>query len=244
MNAPPHAHDAHDAEHEEMLHAHLAGDLAPDDPRLVERLGRCRACRERLDELRALTTLLERVGGEQRAHLAPTAGPAPGADRVAATLHALAQGRAPAALRPVPAPSRRATLWRVGLAAASVLAAGWIVKSLLPEGSEPREDVLLGDRGSSRVHPSGPVERFDRFDWDDPPPNAAYYRFQAWKQGEELEADPIVEGRVSSLPWTPDPEELERLDSLNAIHWELIAVDAEGTPIDRCSGDAQLSERH
>jgi hypothetical protein len=222
MTAP---HDAHAAEHDDLLHTHLSGDVPADDARLIERLSQCAACRERLDELRSLTDLLERVGDEQRRSLTPTPTPAPGAGQVAATLAALARGRAPAALRPVPVLGRRATLWRVGLAAASVVAAGWIVKTLLPRDAQPREDVLLGDREDTRVTPSGTVEAFTSFDWVGAPEGAASFKVRIWSEGQSLSDEPI-EKSVDRLPWNPLPTELEALP--RAIQWELVAYDRQG----------------
>lgn len=234
------AHDLHAEQHEELLHAHLAGDVPAEDARLVRRLESCATCRERLLELSSLTDLLERIGGEQRRHLAPTAAPAPGADRVTATLQALAQGRPAPHLRPVPAPRGSPALWRVGLAAAAVLVAGWVVKSLLPPASEPREDVLLGDGVDHSVTPSGTVDSFETFVWPTAPADAAFIQLQVWKQGQEFAGMPMVDERLERFPWTPSPEQLAQLEAAGAVHWEAIAFDAAGVQIDDCTSNAVL----
>jgi hypothetical protein len=231
-------HDAHDERHDELLHAHLAGDVPGDDPSLRARLTHCTACSERLEELRSLTELLEQVGGAQRGSLAPPAGaaPTPGRERVAATLRDLAAGRAPAA---PPAPVRRATLWRVGLAAASVLAAGWIVKTLLPPPTDAREDVLLGDNVDRSATPNGTVGTFDAFDWNACPSDAAYVRVKVWRSEQSVTEEPIAQARVDRLPWRPSTADLESMGS--AIRWQAIAYDFQGNPIDSVEGQAILS---
>jgi len=230
-------HDAHDERHDELLHAHLAGDVAGDDASLRARLQGCAACRERLEELRSLTDLLEQVGGAQRGSLAPAPGrAAPGADLVAATLRGLAAGQPPPAL---PAPTRRATFWRVGLAAASVLAAGWIVKTLLPPASDTREDVLLGDREDRSATPNGTVGTFGVFDWSACPSDAAYVRVKVWRSGQALTEEPIAQARVDRLPWRPSPSELATMGS--AIRWEAIAYDFQGNALDSVEAQAVLS---
>lgn len=237
MTSPP---DAHAEEHDDLLHAHLAGDVPADDARLVERLECCGACRERLDELRSLTDLLERVGDEQRRSLTPSPSPTPGSERVGATLEALAQGRPPSRLRPLPGPSRRTTLWRVGLAAASVVAAGWIVKTLLPPAAEPRGDVMLGDADDQTLSPSGTVEAFDSFDWDGHPPEAVYFKLRVWREGTRDGGETILYRPSVQLPWTPEPEDLAILNDARAIEWELESYDVVGNPLRAHGAHARL----
>ena len=235
MTAPPHA-----TEHDDLLHAHLAGDLPADDPHLGERLATCPACRERLTELRSLTDLLERLGGEQRRSLGRPPVPAQGTERVAATLQSLSQGRAPTPLRPVGAPIRRATLWRVGLAAASVVAAGWIVKTLLPREPQPREDVLLGDGEDRSVRPSGTVERYDEIHWEQHPRDATSFLVTVRRAGEDLTGTPIVEKGVEDLPWRPDEQILALMTAAGSITIEIVAFDSQGTRMEGVRAKASI----
>lgn len=236
-------HDLHDRHHDDLLHAHLAGDLPQDDPVLAARLAGCAPCRERLVELRSLTNLLEQVGGAQRRSLAPLAGgrPSPGSERVASTLAALAAGRAPSAPRPSPAPpapTRRATLWRVSLAAASVLAAGWIVKTLLPPERDARDDVLLGHGQDRSVTPHGSVVSFDEFDWSACPEDASYVRVRVWLKDQAVTEEPVAQARVDALPWIPTAS--ERAAMQRSIRWEVLAYDALGGVLDSARGEAEL----
>lgn len=213
-------------EHDDLLHAHLAGDVPAGDPLLRTRLEQCSLCRERLEELRSVTDLLEQVGGAQRRSLAAApARAAPGTERVAATLQALAAGRPPA-LRALPSTNRRTTLWRVGLAAASVLAAGWIVKTLLPPAEEPRDDVLLGDGQDRSASPNGTVEAFDVFDWPGRPRDAQHFQLRVWCTEQDPSGVLVVDESVERFPWSPTQAQLEEMG--RSIAWEVVHVDALG----------------
>jgi anti-sigma factor RsiW len=232
MNAPKMLHDR---QHEDLLHARVAGDVPDDDPTLTARLEECTACRTRLDELSALTGLLDRLGEAQRASLRPDPTfPAPGSDQVAATLHALASGRAPA---PRPRPTRRLALWRVGLAAASVLAAGWIVKALLPPAEEPREDVLLGEGRERTSTPHGTVASLEPIDGKRPPSDTRRFELRVWRR-DGADRVLVVEEPVEAFPWFPNPA--QRTAMGQSIEWEIVPFDTAGVALALERGEATL----
>jgi hypothetical protein len=226
----------HDELHEELLHAHLAGDVAANDALLATRLRTCATCATRLAELRSLTVLLERVAGDERAVLAKLSehAGAPGSERVATTLRALAAGQdarqpAPVVPRAAPGPvGRPATLWRVTLAAASVLAAGWLVRTLLAPSEPDRQDVLLGEGQQRAVYPRGTVKSFDRFEWTQIK-GAVRYELRIWPKGLDLEEDPVKVVPVYSNSWIPTSEEASALP--REIYWEATPYDDLGTPL-------------
>jgi hypothetical protein len=226
---------SHDRQHEELLHEHLTGDVPADDPTLVRLLAQCATCRARLVELNSLTGLLDRVGEAQRASLRPEpSSHAPRTDQVAATLRALAAGHEPTPA-PRPRPDRRLTLWRVGLAAASVLAAGWIVKVLLPPAEEPREDVLLGEGRTRTSTPHGKVASLEPIDWRQPPPEAVSFVLRVWcrDSGDRVL---VVDEPVEAFPWFPTPA--QRVAMGESIEWEIHSTDPAGMPLPLESGVA------
>lgn len=227
----------HDSAHDDLLHAHLAGDVPAGDPTLTQRLGQCGECRARLAELNALTGLLDRVGDGQRRSLRPDAlQTAPGADRVAATLHALAAGREPASVARS-LTTRRVTLWRVGLAAASVLAAGWIVRALLPPDESPREDVLLGDGSKATFMPMGEVDSFSPFAWPGLSPDANQIYLTVWRLEDGVRVL-VFDDTIPELYWVPTPDQLHAMGQ--SIEWELRLVNPAGITEAMEAGQASL----
>ena len=220
-------HSAHDESHEQRLHAHLAGDVEAADPGLQEQLRRCSSCRSRLAELQSVTELLEQVGSERRRSLRelPDPATAPGAERVASTLRALAAGQAPPRVAPAP---RSTQLWRISLAAASVLAAGWLVKALLPDGEAPGGDVTLGESVLPTLTPGDGaiVEEYGSFSWRDEAARSRHFELRIWAVERSASDEPLITAHPTADHWEPTPQ--QRSDLPDAIFWEIVGYDDLG----------------
>jgi len=234
----------HSAEHEDVLHDLVTGDMAPEDPRAKEVLTACHECRRKLEDLRALAALLEETAREERELLLSldrTSSP-PGADRVAPFVRTrAAEARAEQAQRSQPqTPSRR--LWPTALklvaAAAAVVVLAWLARTVLPEPGSP-EGVRLGDSQPPDMHPQGRVAAFDHFQWSFALPPGGWYQLVV-RPGEPGDPAPLHEtSHLTDKAWTPSAE--IRASWPDTIRWQVIVRDATGSSIGIHEASAQRS---
>ncbi len=230
--------------HEARLHAFVVGDLTQDDPVLQGLIGGCAECRGHLTDLRRVTGLLDEVLGEERRSLSALATDtrAPGANRVASTLRGLAARSGPAqALPTVPTPAMpprqharaRPALFalRVGAAAAAVVAAGWLVRLLLPSSQPAPSDLTLGDDQDLRLlEPVGRVPTYGTFRWSAGRGLYVRYTLSIWNAAGKADEDPVLSPIARDAPeWTPTAKDLDRLPQ--AIRWQVDALDELGNTV-------------
>ncbi len=248
---------AHGELHEARLHALVVGDLSEDDPLLQGLLAGCSECREHLDELRAVTGLLDEVMGEERRSLAEVGGngTAPGSDRVAATLRVLAarssaQAHEGPAMPPSGAeraPSARAKPamfgLRVAAAAAAVVATGWVVRLLLPTSPQAPSDLTLGDdQDLELLEPVGQVPRYEVFRWSRGRGPYVRYTLSIWNAEGSATQGPVLSLQLrDARHWTPSPEEQESLPA--SIRWQVEALDEFGVSVVAGPVEAQRAGR-
>jgi hypothetical protein len=227
---------AHDREHARRLEAALAGDLAADDPALERILASCGTCRARLEELRAVRTLLDDAGREQRETLSAIDWDAavPGGDQVAPFVRRKLAERG----------SRRRVAWRAALAtaAAATVAAFWIVRHMLvPDEIAQREVMLSADSGGGLL-PSGKVQEYRELSWPIPLPPGGRFELRVFDDRPGAARDPIVaEERLTEARWTPSTDLARSLPEL--IRWEVRVYDATGTLVRTESTRAQRESR-
>jgi hypothetical protein len=235
----------HSAEHENVLRALITGDMQPEDPRAADVLTACVECRRKLEDLRALSVLLEETAREERELLAsidPSSG-APGADRVAPFFRARAAEIRGGQARPVdaPAPARRfwPSTFQLLAAAAAVILLAWVARTVLPEPT-PRDPTRLGGSSDADMDPHGPASDFARFRWSFARPPGGWYQLVVLSG--ELGVDAPLHTTIEHLTekeWHPSAE--IRADWPDTIRWQVIVRDATGGAIGVHETSAQRS---
>lgn len=242
-------HKPHDSSHERLLHEVITGDLQRSDERVRELERDCEVCRDYLRDSLEVGKLLDDVLGEQAASVAELEqdANAPGADRIAETLRALASSGAAAPASPArtqlraldspqraPAPRRAsATAWRVSLAAATVMIAGWLVRMLLPPSQvDPAGgDTTLGGNKNSRLEPSGEVSSFSSFTWDLGLDGRPRYNLQIWAAEDGLTSAPRLEKETWGVrEWKPAAEQMGLIPE--DFRWRVEAFDEAGQSLE------------
>jgi hypothetical protein len=228
---------AHPREHEELLAALLAGERRPGDPEVVRALRECARCRERWEHLRSAASRLDAAADEQHALLAGLAhaDPAPGEERVLATLERLADGDGLGSRR-----TSRRLAWLA--AAALILAAAWGARRFLVDATEPRAPAWLGNGTLQLLAPRGEVAggRFERFSWTYTGGVAARFTLRIGKLEDGQGGEWLIEHeRLEETTWTPDAEDLEQLPP--RIRWEVEAFDEFQRSLGSDSAQAWLS---
>jgi hypothetical protein len=219
----------HPREHEDLLAALLAGERGPAEPEVAQRLRECATCREQWTRLRTTAAQLERAGTERRTALAELerVGPAPGEERLLATLERLAAGEPRAR-------GRRSLAW---LAAAAVLVAlAWIARGFLG-GGDGRDPAWLGEGALQIVAPEGEGS-FERFSWTYTGSDADSFTLRIFElkdgaRGKRL----LIRERLKETTWVPEAEEQEKLPA--RIFWEVEALDVFRVVLPGASDSAQ-----
>jgi hypothetical protein len=219
----------HGREHEELLAALLAGELAATDPRAVELLAGCERCRASFSALRDVAAQLARAASAQEEDRAAieSAPPAPGEELVLARLEELA---------PVERRSSR-RLWGLAAAAALLFACLWLVRAFV--GEEPRE-TWLHEQDLHLIEPLDGARSFERFTWKYDK-DASSYTLTIYA-GADAGGTRLVEiPKWKESTWTSDKKTLTELPG--RIYWEVQAFDAFGQPLAARGTAASLSSR-
>ena len=212
----------HAVEHEELLSAVLAGELAHESPDFQRRIAECPECRARWERVRPIAARLAEAGAEERRALssALAGGAAPGEDGIDATVARL--------VRSEPWRSARPRRWTWLAAAALLMVLGtWWYESTDSERAPPGADVPLGDRDEHLrlIAPVGKVATFERFLWQYDGRDAAFLLIlhEESETGERRKLREISCG--GDTEWKPDFELPAR------IFWEVVVLDEFGVPL-------------
>ena len=210
---------------EELLVRVAAGELEPDAPELESLLAADAGAREAAEEWLATAAALEALGRGEAAERARAGAPSP-ADLALARDFVRARSARPRA--------RPARLWLGALAAAAVVLAVWL---LWPE---PRADapLVLGQGGIELLEPD-PGWRAFRWRPSVSLPSLARYRVVIEGGGRELLR---IEG-LDRPAFEPDPAQLALLADLEALHWSVVLVGADGSESVLAWGAADSSRR-
>ena len=202
----------HDAEHERVLEELMTGQMRPDDPAAVA-LRQCADCRDRLQRLQRVTSLLDAAGSERRA-----------------ILDEAIEKRDPARAQLTTNKARRR--WPIVVAAAAVLVAAALLYVPMRGCADgrPGDNTLLGpgDAEMDGYSPRGEVTEFTPFSW----PKQELMLDEAYViQVFEVDANgapspqPIAESKeLQVLSWTPEGAELARVQACVRIQWRVVVM--------------------
>jgi hypothetical protein len=247
----------HGRKHERLLEALVKGDRRPEEPEPTELLAGCRACRVALEELHAVSGLLDEAAREEQATLAglEEAGEPPGSELVAPFFQArMAEARSrPEGAAAADAPAApRGRLLRfprrrlVAAAAAAVLGLGWLARLwIAPDGERsgqgrgtPPETLMGGARdlvGDLKAEPG-----YARFSWSYNVTGGESFRITFWDADAPQGTDSFHE--VSDCldeSWSPTDDDLDTKSWPDRVRWRVEVVDpsgkAAGTPEERIS---------
>ena len=255
----------HTQEHEPLLHSVLTGDISEDHASVAPVLASCGHCRDKLEELRAVSEMLDEAGREEeQATFAAIdySKPVAGADRVESFVRAkLAQKATAPATPPAPQPAIPAAAARtasidpgrrrflrvsgvVTAAAASVVLVGWIAKMLLThEAEDAPDEILLSNSKLTPRSPMGEVDEWTEFHWDYDLPVGATFAITVYEKEPVRSFEPLFEKTGLKQPkWVPTTDELARMPK--AISWEVYVLGATGALMESNNGEARLSSSH
>lgn len=218
------------SEHERILQAVVAGDLAADASPAREHLEGCMECRGRLEEIASARAELERDGALFREVRASGAG-RPLTDAERASMDAFERRVIATEQRAAPSPSRaRRWPW----IALPLLAAAAIAAYVAFRGDarpDANESPYLGPANIRVIAPDGVVERFDAIEWtaDVAIDQRVELRIEG-RAADERERSPIATILRAKSPWTPTPEFVARAPV--EIWYTLTVVDVHGQVLD------------
>lgn len=223
----------HGSDHEAFLERLLVGDADPGAPEARARLDACATCRQRYQQLRSLTSTLDRLAAEERGEVAASSALAAPPDAAELALVEPLRRLVGSAARPRRVP-------RALLAAAAVLVI-LPIAAVLYFGGGTRDapgpgQVLLGLREPlPGMAPAGAVLRYGTFRADVQVPTAGSCEIVIRdRAGARL---PLRIPGLERPEWTPTAEEDSALP--DAIVWSLEVFDATGAS--RRAGDAEAS---
>ena len=192
------------ANQEELLISVLAGDVAPDDPRVREACARDPHFAEQLAELRGLEQRLSASKPGGLGSLEPVAD----------------EERILRGFRLTAHPPRRASWGRWVAVAALFVALLWVGSRFFEGHNERAAPISLSEQRDGYA-PVGDCERFDEFRWHDPLPSNGSYTLRVLDASSGallLEVEELTESS-----WKPSAE--QQAGWPRAITWELSVLD-------------------
>jgi hypothetical protein len=240
----------HGPAHEALLADALAENAEPRPEELERLLDGCAECRREYAALSKLAQRLDRgakweyevlAGSQFRAAAASARGASGERERFLTRQRREVERTLRASLAPSGA---RPSLWRrsfplrVAAAAATVAAATWIVKRLVPHSPSRAQDFMLGPQQawtgvSARIESDGSIT----FRWSyDLPPGGWY--LLAVEAADASAAVPLAEVRLREGEWKPEPEQCASWPGV--VRWRVSAYDASGRSLST-SRESELS---
>lgn len=214
---------------DDLLQRLVTGDLNMDDEEARNAFDAQPSLRERFEEVRATADFLDAAGEFHEQLASEVDGTEESGDEAA--VDQFVQERLQ--------PKTSSRVWLLAAAAAlvAVLFAG--MRFLAETPPVRPTDQMLG-AGIGSMDPTGPVEQFGTFRWDDAagiPPAGWYVVFVRSSSGSELARS----GKLRTPRWAPEADQRESWPT--SIVWEVRAYDATGASTHSGETGASLSAR-